>query len=150
MAIGLNNVSGIQYLIPAKKQRIYTKSVIIGALANFIMNWILIPKFKAGGAIVSSVIAEFLILFVQLIEDKNDLNIAIVIKNSWKYIISSLVMFAPTYAIGKYMNSTIYTTLVQIVVAVIIYGSMLVILKDNFVIRIIEQIKNKIYKSLDF
>lgn len=146
MAIGLNNVSGIQYLIPAKKQRIYTKSVIIGALANFIMNWILIPKFKAGGAIVSSVIAEFLILFVQLIEVKNDLNIAIVIKNSWKYIISSLVMFAPTYAIGKYMNSTIYTTLVQIVVAVIIYGSMLVILKDNFVIRIIEQIKNKIYK----
>ena len=110
------------------------------------MNWILIPKFKAGGAILSSVIAEFLILFVQLIEVKNDLNIAIVIKNSWKYIISSLVMFAPTYAIGKYMNSTIYTTLIQIVVAVIIYGSMLVILKDNFVIGIIEQIKNKIYK----
>lgn len=144
MAIGLNNVSGIQYLIPAKKQKIYTKSVIIGAAANFFMNLIFIPKFKAGGAILSSVIAEFLILYVQLLGVKEDFNVSIVIKNSWKYIISSLIMFIPTYYIGQYMNATIATTLIQVIVAIIIYGSMLLLSKDNFVIGIMKQVKNKI------
>ena len=42
MAVGLNNVSGIQYLIPAKKQSLYTKSVAIGAVFNFLFNLVLI------------------------------------------------------------------------------------------------------------
>ena len=147
MAIGLNNVSGIQYLIPAKKQNIYTKSVIIAAIVNLIMNLVLIPKFKAGGALFASVMAEFLIMIVQLIDIRKDVNISIVVKNSGKYIISSFIMFIIVYFIGKNMNTTIYTTAIQVVIAGIIYAIMLVVLKDSFVIGIIQDLKKKIQRK---
>ena len=41
-AIGINNVTGMQYLIPTKRQNIFTLTVLIGAGVNFILNLVLI------------------------------------------------------------------------------------------------------------
>ena len=43
--VGLSNVTGVQYLITTKREYLLTRSVCIGAIANFIMNLILIPNF---------------------------------------------------------------------------------------------------------
>ena len=65
--IGINNITGVQYLIPTKRQNIFTKTVIIGAIVNVICNFILIPKLYAIGAAISSVVAEAVIAIWQLI-----------------------------------------------------------------------------------
>ena len=147
LAIGLNSVSGMQYLIPAKKQRIYTKSVVIGAIFNFTLNLILIKRFKAEGAIISSVLAEFLILFIQLYYIRKDFDISIVYKNSAKYIISGVIMFCVTYFIGEIMSRTIVTTIIQVCVGTIIYGISLVVLKDEFTHSIIFNMLPKLKKG---
>ncbi|MBQ2637962.1 flippase, partial [Candidatus Saccharibacteria bacterium] len=67
LAVGLNNVSGIQYLVATGKQNLFTISVIAGALVNAIGNLLLIPTLGAKGAIIFSVVAEFTILLIQLI-----------------------------------------------------------------------------------
>ncbi len=144
MAIGLNNVSGVQYLIAAKKQNIFTKSVIIGAIFNFCSNLILIPKFKAAGAMVASVLAETLILIVQLIYIRKEIPLNIVYKNSMKYIISGLVMFVVVFLIGQPMKATIVTTIVQVITGVIVYVIMLIILKDKFLYETLNKLKGKI------
>lgn len=132
MAIGLNNVSGVQYLIPVKKQNLFTKSVIIGAVFNFCMNFVLIPKFGAVGAIVSSVLAEILIIIVQAIDVRKDYNLRIIFHGSYKYIIGSIIMFIPVYIMGMYLKPTIYTTLSQVFVGMAIYALYLLIIKDSF------------------
>lgn len=147
IAIGLNNVTGIQYLIPAKKQNIYTKSVIIGAIFNFTFNYILIIFLKSIGAIIASVLAEIFILIVQLLYVRKNINISIVYKNSFKYITSGIIMFIPTFLIGFYMPATIKTTFIQIFTGVFIYGIMLLILKDEFFKTVINKIKNKFIKE---
>ncbi len=43
LAIGLNTLTGNQYLIPTKRQNTYTTTVLIGAAVNFTTNLILIP-----------------------------------------------------------------------------------------------------------
>ena len=143
LAIGLNNVTGIQYLIPAKKQSKYTKSVVIAAILNFTLNLILIPKFKSIGAIMASVIAEFSIFFIQLIDVKKDFKINIIAKNSFKYIVSAFIMFIVAYYLGFMLKPTIITTIIQISIACIIYFILLLILKDNFVYEILNMIKLK-------
>lgn len=146
MAIGLNNVTGIQYLIPAKKQNLYTKSVVIAAILNFILNLILIPKFKATGALIASVMAEFSIVIVQLIDVRNDFDIKIILKNSYKYIIGGIIMFIPIYILGLYQQPTIKTTLMQMILGTIIYGLTLICMKEEFVLKIIKTLKAKILK----
>lgn len=40
LAIGINNVTGMQYLIPTKRQNMFTMTVLIGAGVNFVLNFI--------------------------------------------------------------------------------------------------------------
>lgn len=144
MAIGLNNVAGMQYLIPAKKQDIYTKSVVIGAIFNFILNMALIRILNAEGAIIASVLAEFIILFIQLYCIRKEIDIKISYKNSSKYIISGTIMFIVSNTIGLMMSQTITTTIIQVVVGIIVYGIGLIILKDEFVQNILSNILTKL------
>jgi len=64
VAIGLNNLNGIQVLIGLGKDKLFLYSVLGGAIANFILNFLLIPEFGASGAAFASVYAETQILFV--------------------------------------------------------------------------------------
>lgn len=147
ISLGLNNVSGVQYLIQAKKQNIFTKSVIIGAIFNFIMNMILIPILKATGAMISSVLAETLILFIQLVDIRNEISLKIVYKNSVKYLISGVIMFGVVFIIGVFMKPTIIATMIQIIVGIIIYGIMLIVLKDKLLYSMLDKVKYKIMKG---
>ena len=91
--IGLSNVIGTQYLLPTKRQKEYTISVIIGAITNFIMNMCLIWKFGAMGASIGTVIAEFTVTAVQAYFVRKDFNYREILKISKNYIISSIIMF---------------------------------------------------------
>lgn len=55
---GLSNTARIQYLIPLKMEKVFTNSVIIGAIVNLICNCILIPKYGAMGAVIGTLLAE--------------------------------------------------------------------------------------------
>lgn len=144
IAIGLNNVSGMQYLVPVKKQNLFTKSVVIGAIFNFTFNSIMIPIMGASGAIIASVLAEFLILIVQLIDIRKDIDIKMVYKGCTKYIICGIIMFIIVYSIGIKMKPVISTTFIQILIGMIVYIILLLITKDDFAQSII----NKISKSI--
>lgn len=64
VAIGLNNLNGIQILIGMGKDKQFLTSVSIGALVNFTLNLFLIPYYGASGAAIASVIAETTILII--------------------------------------------------------------------------------------
>ncbi len=148
MEIGLNNVSGIQYLVATKKQNLFTKSVLIGAIFNFTINMILIPLFKSIGAIVASALAELLILIVQLIDIRKDIPIRSVYKGGGKYLFSGIVMFAITFSIGYFLKSTIMSTIIQVVIGIMTYGIMLIILKDKMLIDVFNKIKDRRIKKI--
>lgn len=142
MAIGLNNVTGLQYLVPVKKQKLFTLSVVIGALFNFTLNSIMIPIYGANGAIIASVLAEFLILTIHILGIKKDIDIKMIYKGSLKYIVSGIIMFSVVYFIGIKMNPTMSTTFLQILVGIIIYTLLLIIAKDDFIIDIFKKMYN--------
>ena len=144
LAIGLNNVTGIQYLIPAKKQNLYTKSVVFGALINFILNLILIPKYNAIGAIISSVIAEVTIFVIQIIYVKDIISCKSIFAKSHKNIFAGFIMFVVVYFLGTKMSLTIVTSFIQIFVGTVIYIILTYILKDELLIELINLISKKI------
>ena len=64
IAIGLNNLTGVQILIGMGHDKPFLYSVLIGTFSNFILNLALIPLWGAVGASIASLVAEFLILLV--------------------------------------------------------------------------------------
>ena len=140
LAIGLNNVTGIQYLIQTKQQKNFTISVTIGAIINVIFNLILINLIGTVGAAISSVIAEFTVLGVHFIYMRKDIKILEVLKLSIKYLISGIIMYIVVANIVKLMPSSILNTLIQSALGVIIYFAILLLMNDKFLKDIINQV----------
>ena len=92
LVVGVNGVTGGQYMIPTKNQTKYTASVFFGAGCNFIMNMLLIPKYFAIGAASASVMAETLILLLQFFYMRQDISVHKIFMDSRKYVISGIVM----------------------------------------------------------
>lgn len=144
IAIGVNNVTGVQYLIPTKRQNTFTKTVLIGACVNFIANICLIPFLGAIGAALASVLAETVISVVQLVIVRRELSGLVIIKDSIKYIISGLVMFCALYFVGNLLVPSVTNTLILVLCGAVVYIILLLILCDSFFIENIKQITNKL------
>ena len=145
--IGMSNVIGRQYLLPTKRQKQYTISVVTGAVVNLIMNSCLIWKFGALGASIGTVIAEFTVTFVQLIFVRKEFDIKGILKLSIKYIISSIIMFIACKLVGLIQVSDLISIVLQVGVGVIIYILMLLVVKDKFTFNMINEVKNKVFKA---
>lgn len=141
IAIGFNNITGIQYLISTNKQKIFTISVFIGAISNAILNSILIPILKGVGAAISTVIAEFIILIVQIVYLRKTFNFKKIYLTNLKYLIYSLIMFIPTYILGTFLTASAISTAIQIMVGGIIYIIILFITRDSILLEIIDFVK---------
>ncbi len=90
---GFSNTIRTQYLIPIHKEFIFTKSVVLGAIINLIMNFILIPKLGAMGAVLGTVFAELGACVFQFYAIKIEVKLKRFIVNTLVYILIGLVMF---------------------------------------------------------
>ncbi|WP_225417822.1 oligosaccharide flippase family protein [Lacticaseibacillus paracasei] len=90
--IGISNATGVQYLLPTNQLMPFTTSVVLGAVANMILNIPLILLFRSDGAMVATVLSEFLVTGYQLSKIKNQLNIFNLFNEVWKYFLASLIM----------------------------------------------------------
>lgn len=142
--IGLSNVIGTQYLLPTKKQKQFTISVVIGAIVNFFINIILIRKFGSIGASVATVIAESIVTIVQLIFIRKDINIKIIFEMASKYVVSAILMFIVCIMIGTMINDKICAIISQVIAGIVIYLLCLIVLKDRYIYIILNKIKQKI------
>lgn len=144
LLIGLSTVTGRQYLLPTKKQGMFTVSVSVGAAINFILNFLLIPKYNAIGASIATVIAEFFVSFTQLFFVRKELPLKKYFKENVKYILFGVLMFAGAYSIGLFCKGFLGTIL-QISIGVVIYAGLLLLSKDAFVFEFVQKIfkKNK-------
>ena len=146
LAIGINNVTGIQYLIPTKKQNIFTKTVIIGAVTNFCLNMILIYFFKSIGAAIASVTAESVIAIVQLIIVRKELSPIQVLKEGIHYFIAGAVMVLALIPITTHLTPSVIHSIIIAASGALIYFTALLIEKDEFLISNIKTVLNKLKK----
>lgn len=121
------NVIRTQFLIPNKKDKIYIKSTIYGAIVNFICNLMLIYKYGAMGAAIGTVLAEMVVALYQTLNVKNELNIKEYLLNGILYIIPGIIMYFSVKYIGEIFNQSIITLVIQIVVGGALYLSISII-----------------------
>lgn len=142
--IAFSTTIGSQYLISVKKQNVQTIAVGIGAIVNVILNFILIPKLKSVGAVIATVIAEFLIVITETIYVINNGNMKLkyIFKGSYRYIFAGIIMCICTYLISTQMPIGVIYTICQILIGIVIYIGVLLICNDEF----LKEILNKLLK----
>lgn len=121
LAISWSNVLGMQLLVPLNKTKEFTVSVTSGAIINFIFNLILIRKFGALGACISTILAEFTVTLVQFYLVKDFIKAKELIKPILLFIPSAVSMYIVIRVIGNIMGPKIITNIVQGFIGILTY-----------------------------
>ena len=144
--IGVSGTIGHQYLLPTKKQKQYTGSVVCGAIINLTINGLLIRRLYSMGAVIGTVAAEFSVALIQMIMIRKEFKNLNIVKLSFKYLTSGVVMFVVCYILDSFIHNALLSIIIRVIVGIIIYFAMLLILKDEFCKEIIE----KMFKKFKF
>lgn len=115
------NVIRTQYLIPLHKDKTYIVSVWIGAVVNIIVNFSLIPKMGAMGAVIGTILAEAAVMFYQTISVWNQLPIYKYILRGSYYFFAGSIMFFAIRLIGSKEGIHIKTVIIQIIFGALLY-----------------------------
>lgn len=148
LAIGINNVTGMQYLIPTKRQNLFTVTVLIGAGVNFALNLLLIHFYQSIGAAVSSVAAETVIALVQLYFVRKELSVKRVFFSCWNYLLAGIVMLVSLKLLQTKLDPSILHTAFLIICGIIIYFTILLCARDLFFYENMKSIMTKVQRRI--
>lgn len=141
VTIGWSSILGSQVLVSIKRENKFTIAVIIGAVINIILNFVLIKRYEGVGTTIASVIAEYTSMFLMAYFLKDILNIKQLFRPVGKYLISSLIMFFIVWTMCLKMNATISSSIILVLVGGLVYLVMMIITKDENLLYIFNFIK---------
>lgn len=149
--ISISNFIGIQYFLPLGKEKIALQSVIIGAVTNFSLNIILIPKYQALGAGIATLSAESCVSLYQIFFTRKEIQYKKLLINLIEFFIAGIVMSFYVLTITKIISSIPLQIIISISGGGIIYFLILIILRNktatNITRTFINAISKRIHKS---
>lgn len=129
--VGLSNIFGMQVLVPTNNENKLMYAVVFGATLSIILNMILIPKFKALGAVYSILITELIIAFVTYLYARKVLIFIFPLKNSLQYLLLSVLLIPVCLVLKPMLDGFLYLVTAS-VLSLVVYILGLFIIKDQF------------------
>ncbi|MEB3376382.1 flippase [Pediococcus pentosaceus] len=133
LLIAWSNALGTQYLLPTNQNGAFTKSVVLGAVVNIIVNIPFIMLWGALGATISTVLSELAVTGYQLYVLRNQVNYRSLFTDTGKYLLAGFIMFIVIFVVDGKLNSSWTTLIIEILVGILVYGILLVMMKAKIV-----------------
>ncbi|MEN3042391.1 MAG: oligosaccharide flippase family protein, partial [Fervidobacterium sp.] len=149
LLISWGSFFSLQIQIPMKKEWYLTLSVTSGAIVNFTLNLILIPTYKSLGATIATVIAEFVVVSMQIIMIKKLVDVRELFKDIWKHFIAGGITLVALLIVSKIHLFAVVKIALELLVGVVLYIIFEHILKskaNNYIVGKFLEIVNRIFK----
>ncbi len=147
LLMGISNILGTQYLLPTKRQKEFTISVVVGIIVNFILNYIFIHLWQSVGACIATVVSQLVVDCMQFHYVKNEIDLKNAIRMSYIYLLAALIMFICCYIVQFFISGLI-CVIIQISIGAVVYFGTLIIFKEEFAYLLINKVKGKISSAL--
>ena len=130
---------------PMRKDKYSLFPVLAGALINFVLNSILIPRFYTFGAGIATVVAEFTVCITKFfLAKKVSIDMKALFKNFYQYLISVAAMIFVLFAVSLLKTNMIFNLLLSVVIGAFFYGLTLLLLKNEYLLDFFAVIKRRI------
>lgn len=121
------NVIRTQYLIPLHRDKVYILSTFCGAVVNFIVNLLMIPRLNSLGAAIGTVLAEFCVLVVQVIMIHREIPVVRYCIKQIPYLILGTIMYIIVSVLSGILADTLLSLIFLIAVGGVVYCVLLII-----------------------
>lgn len=144
--IGCSNILGLQYLVPYKKDKYYTISILVGSGINLIFNIILIYNLQALGAVIATIVSELAVTICMFIFVRKELSLKNIFKTIIKPLIAATIMFCLVYPLTIILSANFINTCLIILSGGCIYGICILLLREEMTLKFIKKIFKKSHK----
>lgn len=143
---GYSIVLGDRFIVMGK-EKFWTAAVAAGAIANVLVNLLMIPRSGAVGAATATAITETAIFLVMsaLSFGKGKLSFKETLRSVWKYLPCALISFGAMFLVQRFLNYSVWAFLVVGCVGAVVYGVGLLILRDSFLLEMLGKLKQKLF-----
>lgn len=132
-------------LIPAKRENFVLRNTVITAIENIILNFILIPFMSYDGTSLSTVIAEFTVMIMNGYSCRDIIKPVIFKKDTLKNLLDSIIGCVGIVVICLLCDigfkSLWLKTIFSVVLSVIMYGAILILLKNKNAYSMLDRAK---------
>lgn len=143
LLIGLSNITGIQVLTPQNMEQKVLNSILWGAVIDFLLNLVLIPRFASSGAAFATLVAELAVLIVQCVYLKDSIR-GMAGAVSWRKVLPAVLVGSVAGAAVKILadfsgmaKSAEMESFLMLAVSACVffggYGAVLLATKEEFV-----------------
>ncbi|SEQ81569.1 Membrane protein involved in the export of O-antigen and teichoic acid [Treponema bryantii] len=141
LAISISNLIGVQMFMPLGKEKITLYSVLIGAVSNFILNYILIPIYGALGAAIATLTAESSVTIFQFIFARKYFIWNKILPNIFQSIIATIFMSIVVFFVSETLQNSISSLFISIIIGIIIYGTVLILFRNTLLMDLLQKRK---------
>lgn len=145
--IGMTDIFGTQMLVPLGKEKMVLVSEIFGAGIDLFLNAILIPVHGSAGAAMGTLVAEFIVLIVQMISlGKKSIEMYQEV-SGLKILMAALLGAVCSYWVKDFGLGNFLTLILSAILFFGIYGFFLLFTKEALVIGLFHQLIDKFYQG---
>lgn len=129
--IAWSNAIGIQYLLPVKRTKDYSTSLVVAAIFSMIVIYPFTKLFGLPGGMWVTVLSELVVTGYQLFLVRKDLKYIRLFIDVHKYLFGGIVMFMVVFYLNNIWKFNIFTMVIEVFIGVIVYLAMLFILRPK-------------------
>lgn len=122
-------------LIPTKRENLVLRNTIVTAIENIALNFILIPFMSYDGTSLSTVLAEFTVMIMNGYSCWDIIKPVIFRKDALRNLLDSIIGCAGIVVVCLLCDygfkSLIFKTIFSVVLSIIMYGAILILLKNK-------------------
>lgn len=133
-----------QYLMPKGKMKEYNYSMLYSALVSIILDIILIPLIGIFGAVIATLVAEFLVSGIRVYYLVRDTDFNFDYVELVKYLISGILMLITVRFVTNSMVPTMLTTLLQVLLGATSYVLVLILTQSKLITYFLHILRRKL------
>ena len=143
IAIGISNLIGMQILYPLGKIKIVTISTLVGAIINFSLNLLLIPKFAQNGAAIATVSAEVCVTLTQILIARKYISFTIVDKQVFNCLVATILMSIICFLFMQLGYSDVMNLVFVPIIGILLYGLIILLTKNQLAVEVLHMVTPK-------
>lgn len=148
LIIPLGSFFSQQIFIPNRLDKYSLIPVVVGAAINAMINYLLIPHFQAVGAAIGTVVAEISVTLIKMFLSVKILHsLWFLLKGTYQYIIAAVIMGGCVWGINLLSEISIIFLFTEIVAGMIIYSGILYVFRNEYMIKLLCDLKRKLKRS---
>lgn len=147
IVIPFSMMTNLQVFVPMGKEKLILQSTCVGAIVNFICNYICIPRFAENGAAIGTVVAETAVAIVCLYNLNRFMDMKHVFRVYFQYWIAAFPILLISFLIKQYELNYVIEMFIIMLVSGVSYIGILFAFKNEYLLYVIYTIMRRIQKK---